>query len=222
MASCSKGGVCGINVERDKEKARALEAVRRAYPGGDWSAFASERIPHAPVGSGEAARLCRYFEEILPIRAFLRPAGPTDLGDWIYLLAGLHAPCLLDLRDGRAVRALRDRESYVRVGLSPLGRFATLQEVELSAEREGGFWVVREERRLGVEDTRLKTLVKALGGGLRKNKLVLLDFAFLAQPPERLDQAAFVDRFGVRPVLFNFLFDPAPPATIVTAFVAAK
>jgi hypothetical protein len=220
--ACSKGGVCGINVERDEEKTRALDAVRRAYPGGDWSAFASERIAQSPVDSGEAARLCRYFEEILPVLAFLCPAGPNDLGDWIYLLAGLHAPCLFDLREGRAVRALRDRETYVRVGLSPLGRFATLQEVELCAERADGFWVVREERRLGVQDSRLRTLVKALGGALRKNRLVLLDFAFLAQPPERLDQAAFVDRFGVRPVLFNFLFDPAPPATIVTAFVAAK
>jgi hypothetical protein len=108
----------------------------------------------------------------------------------------------------------------LRVGLSPLGRYATLQEVEFRSERASdGAFFVHEERRAGVVDTRLRTIVKAAQGALRKRKIVLLDFAFLVRPIGDAGQPAFAERYGTEPVLYNFLFDPEPPTAVVTTLI---
>jgi hypothetical protein len=167
----------------------------------------------------EACRdLAARIADVLPVRVVPLPAAADGLGDVLYLLVGLHEPCLLELREGLCARdavMLRRRETYLKVFLSPLGRFATLQETVLELEDLGdGVRLVAEHPQAGVEDRDLRMLVTGLQGMLRKARIVLLDFAFLLQ---RFDDArsdeAFAARWATDPTLWSLLFDPAPPTT---------
>ncbi len=204
MAGCG-GGTCGIQKGRDKEKASALKALGHALGRG---------VPG--VGAGlpfdEIARLGAHLEEVLPVRAFVRPAGEAGACDWLYLLAGLHPASLYELAEGACEpgERARDEETYVRLGFSPLGPFVTLQEVVMRVEG-GEPLLLFEEPKVGVEDRRLQLIVKGLQGALRKRRLAVLDAAFLiGAPPAEL--AAGPGRRAPS-TLWAGLFDPDPPET---------
>jgi len=183
------GATCGITRVRERERQAALDAVERAYAGFVWRAEPA-RGTRGTHEVDAIVALGRTLEEILPVRALLRQ-GERGECDSIYLLAGVHTPSLFEVdRDatGRRERGaeLHHHETYVRVGISPLGRFVTLQEVTMTASRiDDGSIAIEEDRLVGVEDKRLRHIVKGLQGALRKARWVVLDMAFLIQaPPE--------------------------------------
>lgn len=204
MAGCG-GGTCGINKEREKEKASALKALAHALGRGEGAAAVG--LPF-----DEIARLGAHLEEVLPVRAFVRPGGGGGACDWLYLLAGLHPASLFELADGACEpgERARDEETYVRLGFSPLGPFVTLQEVVMRVEG-GDPPLLFEEPKVGIEDRRLQLIVKGLQGALRKRRLVVLDAAFLVDAPP----ADFVARLGgaAPSSLWSGLFDADPPDT---------
>ena len=157
MAGC-EGSSCGIGKQRDRE----LDRVRAAMVG----------HPEEAVSHPEITRLGTLFEQLLPVRAFLRKASVPDECDWLYLLVGVHDRSLME--EGEPAR---DQETYVRLGFSPLGRFVTLQECRLTLDRRAG--ILEEAPRVGVEDRRLQGIVKGLQGALRKARLIVVDAAFL-------------------------------------------
>ncbi len=210
MGACGAG--CGITKQREREQQAAVDAAARAYPGWVWRPEPAALSPALPFDAVRA--LGAELEQLLPVRAIARTAEGSGC-DWLYLLAGVHAPCLVEVADGAPPpRAPRLRETYVRVGLSSLGPFATLQEVRVSARPSRGALIVVEEPRMGVEDRRLTHIVKGLQGALRKAKIVVLDMAVLVQPPpEDAPQPAYLRAYGEPPARWAFLFDPAPPTT---------
>jgi hypothetical protein len=202
MAGCG-GGTCGINKGREKEKASALLALRHALGGG--------RPPSAGLPFDEIERLGAHLEEVLPVRAFVRPGAEPGACDWLYLLAGLHPASLYELAEGACEPAerTRDEETYVRLGFSPLGPFVTLQEVVMRVEA-GEPPLLFEEPKVGIEDRRLQLIVKGLQGALRKRRLVVLDAAFLVgAPPAELAEGPG----GAPSTLWAGLFDLDPPET---------
>lgn len=225
MGSC--GTTCGINKERERERTRAVKAVERSFPGFVWRVL--EEPSSLALPADGITDLGRALEHLLPVRAIPRLA---ELGscDWLYLLAGLHEPALIEVADGTfpngAARKkgrveLRDQETYVRLGFSPIGRYVTIQEVVFTAEQlEEDALEILEAPKVGVEDRRLQAIVKGLQGALRKAKLVVLDMAFLiAPPPVEVEQDAFELAFGGKPELWSFLFDAAPASTTRAHFI---
>ena len=214
MGTC--GATCGITRERERDKEAALAAARRAYPDLVWGdRSAGSDLALCPDAIGE---LGIAVERLLPVRAIPRLADGSGC-DWLYLLAGLHRPSLVELFDGMdgvedGGLPAQERETYVRVGFSPLGPFVTLQEVVMTASRRAdGALSLVEEPVLGVEARRLQAIVKGLQGALRKAKLVVLDMAFLVQEVSSPDQPEFVRRYGGPPTRWSFLFEPIGPMT---------
>lgn len=201
MAGCG-GGTCGIQKGREREKAAALRALGHALGGGATS---------AGLPLDEIARLGAHLEEILPVRAFVRPGGEAGACDWLYLLAGLHPASLYELAEGThdPAERTRDEETYVRLGFSPLGPFVTLQEVAMRVEG-GDPPLLFEEPKVGVEDRRLQLIIKGLQGALRKRRLVVLDAAFLVGSPPAELSAGLGDAQAPSTVWAG-LFDPDPP-----------
>jgi hypothetical protein len=233
MSSC--GATCGINRERERERELALAAVVRAFPGFAWCAPHMCKVSHVAFGvaSDAIVDLGRALEELLPVRAIFRP-GDAGACDWLYLLAGFASPSLIEVADGarmcRDSTAAEIHETYVRLGFSPLGRYVTIQEVVARAMRgadaldsDSSRRIISIEPQMGVADRRLQAIVKGLQGKLRRERLIVLDMAFLAQPiaeiaPHATRQNEFIDAFGTEPCLFSFLFDPAPPSAMRAVF----
>jgi hypothetical protein len=154
------------------------------------------------------------------MRAIVRTLD-TQGASVIDLLAGLHAPALLEIADGARVDpsvALSKHEVYLRVAFSPWGRFVTIQEVDVFARPTAVDVEIVEEPISGVQDVRLRAMVKGLQGALRKARFTLLDMAFLATPLEG-EQGAYVQEFRETPTVWSLLFDAAPPATVRASLV---
>ena len=216
MAGCG-GGSCGIQKEREAERAHVLSLLGHVYPDGLCAEGRLDELVSAGLDLDGCRDLAAQIADVLPVRVLPVPSGPDGLGDALYLLAGLHEPCLLELREGQCPRdaaMLRTEETYLRVLLSPLGRFATMQETLLSLEDLGGGQrLVVEHPRAGVENRDLRLIVTGLQGMLRRARIVLLDIAFLLQPFTPGRDEAFTARWATEPTLWSALFDPAPPTT---------
>lgn len=196
-AACS--ATCGITRERDRQKAAVREMVKRAYPEG-VSGVPAWEPDDAPFAADEPEGLARGFAEVLPCQGHVI-AGEGRGADWVHLVATVSPRSWLALREGVGEAPDAPEETVVRVGLSPWGRYATLQEVRLRGERDGDGWWIEEERVAGVEDRRLAMFVKAAQGLLRARKVVALDAAFLSEPA------------AGELTLWNVLFDPDPMVT---------
>lgn len=194
-----------------------LDRLREVHPTGRWADAPLECLLDGGLGLDACAGLPARIEHLLPARVIPVRAGPVGLGDALYVLAGIHAPCLLELREGlcpREAPMLRARETYLRVALSPLGRFAALQECVLEIEQLGGrARMIVETPRVGVEDRDLRAFVTALQALLRRDRIALLDFTFLMQPFGDGPDEVFTARWATAPTLWSLLFDPAPPTT---------
>jgi hypothetical protein len=211
-ATCGGCG-CGHRADREADRRRARAIL--------------QGVPRGPAGLGELlgsgldADACRdvatRIEGILPVRVLPRRADACGHGDCLYVLAGVHRPCLLELRDGGCSRAAEvgDRpETYLRVALSPLGRFAAVQETVLSIAGLGdGLRLVAEHPLAGVAAPLLRPIAAGVGGVLRDAGIALLDFGLLAEPAGGAADPSFESRWGAAPTLWSILFDPAPPTT---------
>jgi hypothetical protein len=199
------GANCGITRNRERQKAQARALAARAYPGLVWTASPVWSPGEPPIGRDEVVELAAGLEQVVPGRVLARADEPGSC-DALWVLAGLHAPCWLEVRDepdGDELPAVAG-ETYLRVALSPLGRYYTLQEVRITATAmAGGLWI-EEQRIVGVEDRRLQLFVKATQGFLGKRRLTGLDAAFLAEP------AASAHELDAPATLYALLFEPVP------------
>jgi hypothetical protein len=215
MGAC--GGDCGIVRVREEERKAALAVAERIHPGLVWTRAAC-LAPAVPFDA--IVDLARKLEALLPMRAVVRILDTQGAGV-IDLLAGLHAPALLEIADGACLDpgvALSEHEVYLRVAFSPWGRFVTIQEVDVFAQCTTVDVEIVEEPISGVQDVRLRAMVKGLQGALRKARFTLLDMAFLATPLEG-QQEAYVQEFREAPTVWSLLFDAAPPATVRASLV---
>ena len=197
---------CGISRERDRDRMAARALAERAYPNGiSYPVWA----PIAPAfASDEVGTLCAAMADALPCDARVL----LDVRcDWIYLVATVNSRTWLALREGQVQRSDGGVEQGIRVGLSSLGRFATLQEIRWSGTVDpDGIWV-EETRCAGVDDRRLVVFVKAAQGILRRQRIPTLDAAFLTGPVT--DPTV---------TLWNALFDPDPMITSVGTWIPAE
>jgi len=111
-------------------------------------------------------------------------------------------------------------ERYLRVALSSVARFAGVQEVAMTLDREpGGEVVVTERARSGVFDPVLLPRFQTLVALLAEANIRHLDFGEIVEPPDGFEVPAdYAERFGgAAPVIANYLFYPQPPTAITTA-----
>lgn len=218
MGSC--GTSCGITKERARDLLRARNTAARVHPGYAWSRSRSFAPP--AVSPDALVDLARELERVLPARVLVRH-GDTEECDSLYVLAGLHAPSLLEIKARTATisgEPRRSSETYIRIAVSPHGRFTTLQEIRFTAEALDGGLLIVEEPQPGVVDRRLQHLVKALQGGLRKARLVVLDLAAALSP---LEDAPVEPASPDEPVsLWSLLFERTSPLAARGGWVASS
>lgn len=197
MSSC--GSSCGITRDRERQKDAVRALVARAC--------IDEVFDAAPFADDELHALARTFAEVLPVLAV--PARGA-VADWIYLVPTVDARAWAAAREGLGDAPDAPVETALRVGLSAMGRYATLQEVTLSGARDGDGWWIEESRCVGVVDRRLAMFVKGAQGMLRAKKIVCLDAAFLCEPA------------GDGRALWHWLFDEDPMETRLGAWSPAE
>lgn len=206
MTAC--GATCGITRARERDREAARDLARRVWPAGrdGAPAWAPDDPPFPPE---ELARIAAQVEAILPARCVVVTPPRDDAATFVYVVATTADATWLALRES-ARDDLPDapEERGLRVGLSPFGRLATLQEFSIRGEAEGSGIYIEERRVAGVEDRRLQTFVKALQGALRAAKVTTLDAAFLAEP------------FGAT-TLWSALFDPDPAVAAIGVYLPA-
>ncbi len=167
------GATCGITRERERQKETARALARRVCGPVSWNL-------DEPFAPDEPELIASALCEVLPCRAVVT-AGEGRGADWVQLVASVDARSWLALRERGGASPDTSEETVLRVGLSPWGRYATLQESLIRGERDGDGWWVEEERLAGVVDRRLAMFVKATQGLLRARKIVCLDAAFLGE-----------------------------------------
>ncbi len=208
MGGC--GATCGITVEREREMLSARAVAERVR-----AASLRARPPRSrghTVSYDELSDLGRRLEAILPIRAVVH-VGEPGACDSLFLLAGLHRPCLQEILEAGVAHA-RDRlpltETYVRVAVSPHGRFAVLQEVLISSEPTDDGVLIACEPQAGVVDRRLQHIVKGLQGALRRARLIVLDLGATLTPLDPVVAAGceLADPSREAASLWRVLFEP--------------
>ncbi len=208
-AAC--GATCGVTRERERQRIEARALARKAWSAGlrGRPAWWPETPPFA---DDEPRRLDAAFSDALPCRTLLENSASAWGASWLWLVASVSEATWAEYREGRCERPDGpSRETALRVGLSSLGRFATLQQCDLVASVDARGTYLEERRCPGVEDRRLQPFVKAVQGILRRQRIVCLDAAFLADALDESDPAA--------DGLWNALFDPEPMTLSVVTFL---
>ena len=211
------------------------EALARLYPTRRWSDRDESAGFGAGVGKAEAETLARLLGPRLRAAVFHRDGSSEETCDWIYVLCMGRDPSLFELREGRlspdasreltlAIAAGPVQETYLRVALSTLARFAAVQEVELRAAvgdvADAGAIVISEAPRAGVFSPPLLGRMQGVVAALLEHGIRHLDFGEIEQPPDGFDPGDYDAYFGGVPGVANYLFFPQPPAAIVTATLA--
>lgn len=107
-------------------------------------------------------------------------------------------------------------ERYLRVALSSLAPFATVQEIAMTLVADQDALIVTERSRAGVFDPILLRRFQMLTAALVEWGLRTLDFGELIAPPAGFDGSGYRALFGEDPLLANYLFSPRPPAAVTT------
>jgi hypothetical protein len=234
--SCGKKGGCD---SRKHAMFAAIEgALARLYPTRRWG----ERDDAAALAEGiereEGEALAAAVARRLGTAVVFRPGEPDEWCDYVYVLCLGRTPCIAELRERLAGRQAEDgegggassfdleaeaplEERYLRIALSSVTRFAGVQEVAMTLDREpeGGDVVVTERARSGVFDPVLLPRFQTLVAVLAEEDIRHLDFGEIVEPPEGFEAVAdYAERFGAAaPVIANYLFYPQPPTAITTA-----
>lgn len=218
---------CGRKDGCDHRKAGMFaaidEALGRLYPTRRWGERDPERELRAGVPAAVAVRLADLAAARLSAMTLLRPGGPDDYSDYVYVLCFGRRPSLLEVREGVAApdaEADGLEELHLRVALSTLAPFAAVQQVALQLERAGGELVITESPRTGVFDPVLLPRFQKLVAVLAELEVRNLDFGDLTAPPEGFDAGSYPARYGTVPTLANYLFFPQPASTVVTTVIS--
>jgi hypothetical protein len=206
------GASCGITQSRARQQQRARELAQRAYPALVWSETATWSPSVPPVGADELAALAEHITEVIPARRLVLPTEDSEC-DGLHLLLGERETSVLEaMRSSVCGPVHAGDETVLRVLVSPLGRYFTLQEVRARAERDdAGVWLFTEHM-AGLHDKRMQWMVKAVQGLLRKHHVIALDAGFLTQPAVREDGTAGA-------TWWELLFEPQSPLRHASAFV---
>ena len=228
-SDCGRKGGCDA---RKGEMFGAIdEALARLYPTRRWSDRDEAAAFGAGVADSEAEGLARCLGPRLKAAAFHRAGSPEETCDWVYVLCAGRTPTLFELREGQlsdeAARELADtiaeapvQETYLRIALSTLARFAAVQEVALSATSVGEEAVlIREAPRAGVFSPTLLPRMRGVVAAVGEHGFRHLDFGDITEAPQGFDPGDYGTRWDGVPGVANYLFYPQPPASIVTATV---
>ena len=207
------------------------DALARLYPTRRWG----ERDEEAALGTGitpdEGEELARALAARMGTSTLFRAGDEHEWCDYVYVLCLGRTPSIVDIREGRA-EARSDAEPemdggvhlderYLRIALSSLARFAGVQEVAMTLQREGDALVITERARSGVFDPILLARFQAVVAALAERDIRHLDFGEIVEPPADFDPSGYADRFGAEPVIANYLFYPQPPTTVGTVVLGS-
>ncbi|HTJ43702.1 MAG TPA: hypothetical protein VL463_16465 [Kofleriaceae bacterium] len=207
----------------DHRKGEMLEAVAdaldRLYPTQTWGERADTST--AP-DLEEIAALADELATELDAATFVVPGGPDAACDYIYVLAIGRPPCAVQVRD-QGVPAPAEwegglgsiSETYLRVCISHVARFAAVQEIAIDVGADAGGFVIRERPRAGVYSAPLLRRMQRLVAILPAYDLRHLDFGEISAPPPSFRGGSYAARFGAEPATANYLFF-SEPATMVT------
>ena len=221
MGGCTNcKGKSGCDDRKGSMMKSVDDALEQLYPSHTWGEAEEPRDPdHAGMPVEELATELRAA-------TFIRPGGDDEPCDFIYVLALGRAPCIVQVRDhgvevpeewGDAVE-----EMYLRVVVSQRARVAAVQQVAVTAVRDGGGWLVRESPRAGVYDAPLLARMQKLVAILPAYDLLHVDFGEIAHAPPGFHAGVWKDLFGGEPSIANYLFYPQPTTMITTSVLACQ
>jgi len=242
--SCGKKGGCD---SRKHAMFAAIEgALARLYPTRRWGERDDAAALKEGIEREEGETLAAAAARRLGTAVVFRPGDPDEWCDYVYVLCLGRTPCIAELRErlaGREERGPRREgeegggegadassielegggpsleERYLRVALSSVARFAGVQEVAMTLDREpGGDVVVTERARSGVFDPILLPRFQALVAVLAEAGIPPPPFGEIIEPPDGFEAAGYAQRFGAAaPVIANYLFYPQPPTAVTTS-----
>jgi hypothetical protein len=206
--------VDGCEAEKGPQRTLIEAALATVYPTGVWGAPDDQARFGRGVGPREVRRLARALSEVARAPSRVRPGGPDDLCEFVYLLCVGRAPPLVDVRDGIGeIDDQRVRERYLRVAFSTVSRAATVQEVAMELDRDGAERVIRELPQPGVYDPTLLRRLRAVVDLVEASDIEHLDFGMVDKPAPGFTAGEYVERYGVEPAIVNFLFYAQPART---------
>jgi hypothetical protein len=214
--------VDGCEAEKGPQRTLIESALAAVYPSGEWGAPDDQARFGRGVGPREVRRLARALAEVARAPSRVRPGGPDDLCEFVYLLCVGREPPLVDVRDG--IGELDDervRERYLRVAFSTVSRAATVQEVAMELDRDGAERVIRELPRPGVYDSTLLKRMRQVVDLVEASDIEHLDFGMVDKPAPGTTPGEYVARYGVEPAIVNFLFYAQPARTSSVTVLSA-
>jgi hypothetical protein len=214
-SGCTKNEGC--ETEKGPQRSLIDSTLSLVYPGGVWGQPDDEARFGAGLPLGEVRRLGRAISAATRAPAWVRPGAPDDLCHFVYVLCVGREPSLLEVREGLAPpESDLVRERYLRVAFSTVARAACMQEVamELDGDR------LRELPSPGVYDEKLLKRMRAIVDLLEASGLEHLDFGLVDAPHPTLSPGDYLERYGVAPMIVNFLFYAQPARTVTTTWLA--
>jgi hypothetical protein len=207
-AGCTKHDGC--EAEKGPQRTLIERVFELVYPDGTWGHPDDEARFGAGVRPREVRRLGRAISTATRAPTFVRAGGPDDLCEFVYVLCVGRLPALIDVREGLAApEAPTQREQYLRVAFSTVARAAAIQEVALELDGDE----LRELPRPGVYDDKLLKRMRAIVDLVEAHEIEHLDFGMVDKPFEGARPGPYVERYGVEPMIVNFLFYAQPPRT---------
>lgn len=237
MGGCTNcGQKGGCDARKGGMFAAIDEALQRLYPTRRWGERDESAAFEAGLSREEGEELAAAITKRMGTLALFRPGDADEWCDYIYVLCLGRTPAIVELREQQHTAAAGSElpetgevgvaldERYLRVVLSGVTRFAGVQEVAMTMERQrggGGELVITERARSGVFDPILLPRMQALVAVLAEQDIRHLDFGEIVEAPADFDGADYARRFGADPVIANYLFYPQPPTTVSTVVLAA-
>lgn len=219
-SECGRKGGCDT---RKHEMFGAIDqALARLYPSRRWGERDEGEAFRAGVPAALGAALADDLARRLQALALLRPGGPEEYCDYVYVLCFGRRPCILEVREGIAAPGEEPEldELYLRVALSAVAPFAAVQQVAMTLRREAGDVVITEAPRTGVFDPVLLPRFRKLVAALAELGVRHLDFGDLTGAPPGFDPGEYAALYGGEPTVANYLFFPHPAAAVATTVLA--
>ena len=225
---CGKKGGC--DTRKHGMFAAVDEALAALYPTRRWGERDELAALDAGITVDEGEALAAELAHRLKSVALFRPGDPEEWCDYVYVLCLGRTPSIVEIREGTAAaggHVAEDEgedgidERYLRVVLSGVARFAGVQEVAMTLRRDGDALIITESTRSGVFDPVLLPRFQTLVAVLAERDIRHVDFGEIVEPPDGFDPGEYPERFGMLPVIANYLFYPRPPTSVGVVRVAA-